>query len=215
VPGPSSQYFARQPSAASDPRSVRLSLADLELTLTTDRGVFSTERIDPGTRLLLQEAPHPTDAMGDVLDLGCGYGPVAVALARRAPGARVWAVDVNERAVALCAENAAANGADGVHPVVVDEVGTPLAGAPHDLATLPDVRFGGLWSNPPIRIGKAALHGLLTRWLDRLSPGAKGWLVVQRHLGADSLAGWMEAEGWTTERLVSRTGYRLLEVSAR
>jgi 16S rRNA (guanine1207-N2)-methyltransferase len=215
VPGPSSQYFAREPSAASDPRSVRLSLADLELSLTTDRGVFSTERIDPGTRLLLQEAPHPTAAMGDVIDLGCGYGPIAVSLALRAPGARVWALDVNERAVALCADNAVTNGAANVHPVVVDEAGSPVAGAPDDVAALPDLRVGGLWSNPPIRIGKAALHALLTGWLDRLVPGAKAWLVVQRHLGADSLAGWMEGEGWATERLVSRAGYRLLEVSAR
>jgi 16S rRNA (guanine1207-N2)-methyltransferase len=215
VPGPSSQYFARQPSATSDPRSVSLSLPDLDLSLTTDRGVFSTDRVDPGTRLLLQEAPHPTAAMGDVLDLGCGYGPIAVALARRAPDVSVWAVDVNERAVALCAENAAAHGAERVHPVVVDEHGTPLAGAPDDLERLPEQRFGGLWSNPPIRIGKPALHALLTRWLDRLAPGAHAWLVVQRHLGADSLAAWMEAEGWATERLVSRAGYRLLQVSAR
>jgi 16S rRNA (guanine1207-N2)-methyltransferase len=215
VPGPSSQYFARQPSAASQRRSVALSLADVELSLTTDRGVFSTDRIDPGTRLLLQEAPHPTEAMGDVLDLGCGYGPIAVTLARRAPGARVWAVDVNERAVGLCAENADGNGAANVHPVVVDEHGAPLAGAPDDVAALAEVRFGGIWSNPPIRIGKAALHGLLTHWLDRLAPGASAWLVVQRHLGADSLAAWMESEGWTTERLVSRAGYRLLQVGAR
>ncbi len=215
MPGPSSQYFARQPSVASDRRPVRLSLPDLELSLTTDRGVFSTDRIDPGTRLLLQEAPHPTDVMGDLLDLGCGYGPIAVSLARRAPEARVWAVDVNERAVALCAENAVANGAERVHPVVVDDAGSPVAGAPHDVSSLPDVRFDGIWSNPPIRIGKAALHGLLTLWLDRLAPGAKAWLVVQRHLGADSLSDWMEGEGWATERLVSRAGYRLLEVSAR
>jgi 16S rRNA (guanine1207-N2)-methyltransferase len=215
VPGPSSQYFARQPSAASQRRSVGLSLADVELSLTTDRGVFSTDRIDPGTRLLLQEAPHPTDAMGDVLDLGCGYGPIAVTLARRAPGARVWALDVNERAVGLCAENAEANGVANVHPVVVDEHGTALAGAPDDLAALADVRFDGLWSNPPIRIGKAALHGLLAHWLDRLAPGGSAWLVVQRHLGADSLAAWMESEGWATERLVSRAGYRLLQVAAR
>jgi 16S rRNA (guanine1207-N2)-methyltransferase len=215
VTGPSSQYFARSPSAASDPRSIALSLPDLELSLLTDRGVFSTDRIDPGTRLRLQEAPHPTPAMGDVLDLGCGYGPVAVALARRCPDVAVWAVDVNERAVGLCAENAEANGAERVHPVVVDEHGTPLAGAPDDVTGLPGVRFGGLWSNPPIRIGKPALHALLTLWLGRLAPGAKAWLVVQRHLGADSLAAWMDGEGWATERLVSRAGYRLLEVSAR
>lgn len=215
MPGPSSQYFARQPSAASQRRSVALSLADVELSLTTDRGVFSTDRIDPGTRLLLQEAPHPTEAMGDLLDLGCGYGPIAVTLGRRAPDARVWAVDVNERAVGLCAENAEANGLTGVHPVVVDDQGAPVAGSPDDLAGLADVRFDGIWSNPPIRIGKAALHGLLTHWLDRLAPGASAWLVVQRHLGADSLATWMEGEGWATERLVSRAGYRLLQVEAR
>jgi len=215
VPGPSSQYFARQPSVASQRQSVHLSLADLDLDLATDRGVFSGDRVDPGTRLLLQEAPHPTDGMGDVLDLGCGYGPIAVSLARRAPGARVWAVDVNERAVALCAENAAANRAEQVHPVVVDADGVPVAGAPGDVAELPAVRFGGIWSNPPIRIGKPALHRLLTQWLDRLAPGAKAWLVVQRHLGADSLAGWLEGEGWATQRLVSRAGYRLLEVAAR
>jgi 16S rRNA (guanine1207-N2)-methyltransferase len=215
VPGPSSQYFARQPSAASQRRSVGLSLADVELSLTTDRGVFSTDRIDPGTRLLLQEAPHPTDAMGTLLDLGCGYGPIAVTLARRAPAAAVWAVDVNERAVGLCAENAVANGMANVHPVVVDERGAGLAGAPDDVASLAEVRFDGIWSNPPIRIGKVALHGLLTHWLDRLAPGGSAWLVVQRHLGADSLAAWMEGEGWATERLVSRAGYRLLQVAAR
>src|SRR4051794_22107800 len=63
LPGPSSQSSAGKPSAPSDPGSVRLSLSDLELTLATDRGVFSTDRIDPGTRLLLQEAPRPGDAM--------------------------------------------------------------------------------------------------------------------------------------------------------
>lgn len=190
-------------------------MPDVELTLTTDRGVFSTDRVDPGTRLLLQEAPSPTVAMGDVLDLGCGYGPIALTLARRAPDVTVWAVDVNERAVGLCAENAVAAGADRVRPVVVDEEGTPLAGAPEDLAELPEVRFGGLWSNPPIRIGKPALHRLLSTWLGRLTVDGRAWLVVQRHLGADSLAGWLEDEGWPTSRLVSRAGYRLLEVGPR
>jgi 16S rRNA (guanine1207-N2)-methyltransferase len=215
VSGPSSQYFARRPETASQPRTVRLSLADLDVDLTTDRGVFSTDRIDPGTRLLLQEAPVPDPSAGPVLDLGCGYGPIAVALARRAPHVDVWALDVNERAVALCARNAAAAGADRVRPVVVDEAGAAVAGAPDDVAALAEVRFGGIWSNPPIRIGKPALHRLLTTWLDRLEPHGRGWLVVQRHLGADSLAAWMEGEGWATERLVSRAGYRLLEVASR
>jgi 16S rRNA (guanine1207-N2)-methyltransferase len=215
VSGPSSQYFSRRPETASQRRTVRLSLADVDLELTTDRGVFSTDRVDPGTRLLLQEAPAPSTTGGPALDLGCGYGPIAVTLARRAPAIDVWALDVNERAVALCAENAVAAGADRVRPVVVDEAGAAVAGAPDDVAALTDVRFAGIWSNPPIRIGKPALHRLLTTWLDRLRPDGRAWLVVQRHLGADSLAAWMEGEGWATRRLVSRAGYRLLEVDPR
>jgi 16S rRNA (guanine1207-N2)-methyltransferase len=215
VSGPPSQYFARSPSSGSRRRSIRLSLPDLDLALTTDRGVFSAERVDAGTRLLLQEAPHPDPGMAEVLDLGCGYGPVALTLARRAPRARVWAVDVNERAVALCAENAEAVGASGVRPVLVAGDGRPLAGEPEAVRTLPTLRFDGIWSNPPIRIGKPALRALLAVWLDRLAEGATAWLVVQRHLGADSLAAWLDEQGWSTERLVSRSGYRVLAVSAR
>ena len=213
--GPSSQYFARTPGVGSEEREIGLSLPDLELRLTTDRGVFSNTRIDAGTRLLLQEAPHPDASMADIADLGCGYGPIAVTMALRSPSSNVWAVDVNERAVALCANNAVANGCDNVHAVVVDPEGTPLDGDPTDVIALPNVRFDALWSNPSIRIGKPALHSMLTTWLDRLAPDGTAWLVVQRHLGADSLADWMIEQGWQTDRACSRAGYRLLEVKAR
>ncbi len=185
---------------ASAPRTVPLVLPDLSVTLTTDRGVFAREAVDPGTKLLLLDGPPPP-AAGDLLDLGCGYGPVAVALARRAPAARVWAVDVNRRALALCAANAAAAGVE-VRAVPPDELPA-------------DVRFAGIWSNPPVRVGKDALHRLLTTWLDRLTPEGRASLVVHRHLGADSLARWLAAEGWPTTRTVSRMGYRLLEVRPR
>lgn len=212
--GPSSQYFARDPSVGSDESDTTLSLSDLELRFTTDRGVFSNGRIDAGTRLLLQEAPAPDGSMGAVCDLGCGYGPIAVTLARRSPATDVWAVDVNERAVALTARNASANGCE-VRAVVVDEDGRPVAGAPDDVDRLGTIRFDAIWSNPPIRIGKMALHALLTTWLDRLTPGGRAWLVVQKHLGADSLQTWLTAQGWSTTRLCSRAGYRVLEVQAR
>jgi 16S rRNA (guanine1207-N2)-methyltransferase len=190
-------------SARSSPGRVELTLPDLHVTLMTDRGVFGTGGVDPGTKLLLLEAPHPApETAGDLLDLGCGYGPVAVALGRRAPRATVWAVDVNERARALCAANAAASGLDRLRVV-----------APEDVPD--DVRFDGIWSNPPIRIGKAALHSLLEEWLQRLSPAGQAWLVVHKHLGSDSLARWLVAEGWPTERLASRAGYRILQVRAR
>ena len=147
--------------------------------------------------------------MTDVLDLGCGYGPIATTLALRSPSTHVWAVDVNERAVELCRRNAEANGAANVTCVLVDEHGAPLDGT-----QLPD-SFDALWSNPSIRIGKAALHAMLGRWLGLLRDDGHAWLVAQKHLGADSLASWLIDNGWTTSRLVSRAGYRILEVDAR
>jgi len=192
---PLSHYFDTTPSGPSAPRTVVLVLPDLTLELTTDRGVFSAEHVDAGTRLLLQEVPPPP--AGVLLDLGCGYGPIAVTLARRAPEGRVWAVDVNARARGLTATNAAAAGVANIEIGAPDEV-------PDDL------RFAALYSNPPIRVGKAPLHDLLAAWVPRADIA---YLVVSKHLGADSLARWMEAEhGWRVRRLVSRVGYRLLEV---
>jgi len=196
----SGQYFAADPTVASDRSTITLTLPDLTVDLVTDTGVFSGDRIDPGTKLLLLDGPRPGTGPATYLDVGCGYGPIAVALARRAPDATVWAVDVNQRARGLCAENAAGAGVgDRVRVVAPDEVP-------------PDVRFDGIWSNPPIRIGKPALHLLLTTWLDRLAPGAAAHLVVQKHLGADSLADWLARTGCTVTRTGSRMGYRLLTV---
>jgi 16S rRNA G1207 methylase RsmC len=135
-----------------------------------------------------------------VLDLGCGYGPIAITLARRAPETTVWAIDVNERARQLCAANAEAAGTPNVRVVAPDDV-------PDDL------EFDGVWSNPPIRIGKAALHDLLAHWLARLAPEAHAALVVQKHLGSDSLARWLDDQGWVVRRVASRRGYRILDVA--
>jgi 16S rRNA (guanine1207-N2)-methyltransferase len=179
---------------------VRVVLPDVYLELETDSGVFSPGRLDPGTRLLLEKAPAPP-AGGDLLDLGCGYGPVACVLAKRSPGATVWAVDVNERALDLCARNAAAAGLGNVRCVTPDSPGIPG-------------ELAGIWSNPPVRIGKAPLHGLLRTWLARLAPRAEASLVMGRNLGADSLHAWLLAEGWPVTRLAARSGYRLLQVSS-
>ena len=194
-------YFTAQPSAAHRPGTVRVVLPDLYLELATDSGVFSPGRLDPGTRLLLDQAPPPP-ATGDILDLGCGYGPIACTLASRAPGATVWAVDVNERALALCAANAARAGLTNVRCVTPD-----AAELPRELA--------GIWSNPPVRIGKGPLHDMLRHWLARLAPEAAATLVMGRNLGADSLHAWLEKEqGWSVTRLSARAGYRLLRVTA-
>lgn len=197
--GAGPHYFDEQPAVASARREVDLWLPDGHVRLVTDRGVFGYGQVDAGTRLLLQRAPAPA-ADGDLLDLGCGTGAIAVTMARRSPAATVWAVDVNARARGLCAENAERNGVGNVRVVAPD--GVP-----------PEVRFATIWSNPPIRIGKAALHALLLDWLARLTDDGTAVLVVQRHLGADSLQTWLAANGFPTTRLASSSGYRLLGVT--
>lgn len=194
---PGSHYFDEEPTTDSAPREVTLMLPDGSLRLTTDRGVFGYDRIDQGTKLLLLKAPPPPDH-GDLLDLGCGTGAIALTLARRAPHATVWAVDVNERARDLCRRNAEVNAIPNVRVAAPDEV-------PHE------VRFAAIWSNPAIRIGKPALHEMLLRWLTRLVPGTAAVMVVHKHLGSDSLQSWLDRQGFPTTRLASSSGYRILE----
>ena len=191
-------YFSARPEAPHRPGLVRVVLPDVYLELATDAGVFSPGRLDPGTRLLLEESPAPPPS-GDLLDLGCGYGPIACVLAARSPGSCVWAVDVNERALELCARNASAAGLADVRCVTPGDPAVPA-------------RFAGIWSNPPVRIGKDPLHALLGQWLARLSPDGSAYLVVGRNLGADSLHRWLAGQGWPVTRLAARTGYRLLQV---
>lgn len=194
-PGQDDHYFSASPASASRPGSVRLQVRGLDVRLRSDRGTFSPGRIDPGTRFLLESAPEPPPE-GRFLDLGCGYGPIAVALALLAPAAEVLAVDVNERSRALTVDNARALGLGNVVVAAPDGVG------PGDIDLI--------WANPPIRIGKQALHDLLLGWFGRLRAGGAAVLVVNRHLGADSLQRWLTEHGFPTERLASKKGYRLL-----
>lgn len=209
-------YFDSDPDAASRPSTADLVLPDVHLRLRTDRGVFSPDKVDLGTRVLLESVPAPPPE-GTLLDVGCGYGPIALTLAHRAPNARVLGVDVNSRAVSLARGNAAEHGMDHARFAVItpegdlapeqgEGAGTPLGA--DDLQGPFDV----IWSNPPIRVGKDVLHGLLLTWLSRLTPDGVAHLVVQRHLGSDSLQKWLEAQGHPTERLTSRAGFRVLTV---
>jgi len=196
-------YFTAEPSAGADQHTVEFTAAGRHFTLRAAGGVFSAGRLDPGTAVLLRKAPLP--AAGVLLDLGCGYGPIAAVLATAVPQAKVYAVDVNTRALDLVRANAAAlNVADRLLAATPDEV--------------PDgVRFDQIWSNPPIRIGKAALHAMLARWLPRLAPGGTGWLVVSRNLGADSLQDWLAEQAWLpgpVTRYASQKGYRILRIQA-
>jgi 16S rRNA (guanine1207-N2)-methyltransferase len=194
-------YFDPSPAVPSKPRTVFLHAGEIDLELQADKGVFGSRGVDLGTVQLLKEAPPPPLA-GDILDLGAGYGPIAIALARQAPEARVWAVDVNERALELARANAGAARTPNVTTSLPDEVPS-------------GVRFAAIYSNPPVRVGKGPLHELLLQWLPRLQPGASAYLVVQRNLGSDSLAAWLATQGYDVTRLKSKKGYRILQVTAR
>lgn len=197
-----SHYFSGQSPDLDEPTAIAVVLRGRPVTMTTDRGVFSTDRLDLGTSVLLDRVPDPP-AAGTFLDLGCGWGPIAVALAAASPQARVLAVDVNERALTLTAGNAKALG-------LTVTTNTPDA----LLAAEPDLRLDLIWSNPPIRIGKEPLHAMLRTWLPRLQPDGAAYLVVGKNLGADSLQRWIEAElQLETQRLGSRKGFRVLRVT--
>ena len=173
-------YFTAEPASAAQRRALRVFLAGQEVIVETAPGVFCPDRVDIGTAVLLAEAPAPPPT-GNLLDLGSGWGPIALSLGLRSPGASIWAVDVNQRALSLARDNAKALGVNDFHAVTPDEVPA-------------DIRFDAIWSNPPIRVGKAALHDLLRKWLVRLAPGGTAYLVVQKNLGSDSLQRWLATE---------------------
>lgn len=171
-----------------------------ELTFTAAGGVFSGNRLDLGTSVLLREVDPPV--AGRVLDLGCGVGTIAVGIAVASPGVMVDAVDVNDRALELTTINARRHGvADRVRAVRPEKVDDA-------------VRYTEIWSNPPIRIGKEALHELLLTWLPRLDSDGAAYLVVGKNLGGDSLQRWLIEQGYPTERVASAKGFRVLRVSA-
>jgi 16S rRNA G1207 methylase RsmC len=174
-------------------------MAGREYRLRSASGVFSADRLDPGTAVLLRKAELPgPDTTGCLLDLGCGYGAIACVLATMAPRATVYAVDVNTRAIELTRSNAMALGL------------TIVASEPDAVPS--ELVFGQIWSNPPIRVGKQELHALLGRWLPRLAPDGTAWLVVARHLGADSLVPWLREQGYDVARHASQQGFRVLRV---
>ena len=194
-----SHYFDAEPSGPERRQRVTATLWGRELSLFTAGGVFAGEGLDRGTAVLLRESEPPVGTPR-VLDLGCGYGPIAVAIALACPGARIDAVDVNERALGLCRDNVEALGvADRVRVLRPDEAD-------------PSTRYDQIWSNPPIRIGKAALHELLLTWLVRLASDGVARLVVAKNLGADTLQSWLTEQGYAVSRAATSKGFRVLVV---
>ncbi|MCL2482938.1 MAG: class I SAM-dependent methyltransferase [Propionibacteriaceae bacterium] len=195
-----SHYFVT-PDGTPDRREVRTTIWGRDYVLASADGVFSATRLDPGTGVLFRLSDPPEDRPARFLDLGCGFGAIAAALAVECPHALVDAVDVNQRALDLTADNA-------VRLRIDDRV---RALKPQDVPD--DTAYDEIWSNPPIRIGKQALHELLDTWLPRLTPTGRAHLVVSKNLGADSLHSWLQARGWAVTRLGSAKGFRVLSVT--
>lgn len=194
-----SHYFSAEAGGPERRQTITATVWGQQLQLVTAGGVFAGDALDRGTAVLLRESPIPSGTPR-ILDLGCGYGPIALAIATACPGAVIDAVDVNERALDLCRDNARALGvADRVHVLRPDEAD-------------PTTRYDEIWSNPPIRIGKEPLHALLLHWLNRLAPDGAARLVVAKNLGADTLQRWLGEQGYAVQRVASAKGFRVLVV---
>lgn len=195
-------YFSEGvPATDAERRRLGVRLAGQDVVVETAGGVFSAGALDRATQVLLEEV-EPPPTTGQALDLGCGWGPIAITLALQSPHATVWAVDVNERALDLVRRNAEALGLANVNAALPDDV-------PDDAV------FRSIRSNPPIRVGKNELHGLLERWLPRLDERSDAWLVVQRNLGSDSLQRWLSATlapGFSVHRAATGRGFRVIRV---
>lgn len=197
------QYFVANPTVPDKRKRIHITARGRELDLETSLGVFSMNKLDLGTSVLLKQTPTPPE-QGTFLDLGCGWGPIAITLGFESPQSTIWALDVNERAIQLTQENARRYHLTNIHAVTADQL-------PEDIS------FDLIWSNPPIRIGKNALHELLEQYLSRLSANGIAYLVVQKNLGSDSLITWINntLSDLTASKYASSKGYRLILVQRK
>jgi len=194
-------YFSQEPSSPLKPKTIQIPVAGELVDVTTASGTFSPTQLDFGTEVLIEQMDL-TPASGNLLDLGCGWGPIALNLGKLRPNTKVWAVDVNTRSIELTQANAKSLGISNINAVLPEQVPA-------------DLRFSGIWSNPPIRIGKKELHELLLMWLPRLEAGGEAYLVVQKNLGSDSLQKWLNEElatGFEVSRYTSIKTYRVLKI---
>jgi len=191
-------YFTAQPAARSQPTQFTISVREVELTLTSDRGVFSHGRLDDGTLRLLKKMELPET--GDFLDLGCGYGVIGLVAAKLRPDAQVTMVDINERATKLAADNARANGISNVEVLTGD--------APQVLG---ERQFDVVLCNPPVRVGKSKLYELIADAAERLRPGGVLWMVIHTRQGAKTHLREMAPMFSECETVSRKWGYRVFK----
>ena len=195
-------YFSNDPSSKSNRKRWEYTLRGSRFVFLSDHGVFSKNEVDFGSRLLIEAFQMP-DAQGDVLDVGCGYGPIGLSLAKEFQECAVHMVDVNERALGLAKENAANNQIGNVR-VYQSSVYENVSG-----------EYAAILSNPPIRAGKHVVHEILEKAVDHLVPGGELWIVIQKKQGAPSAMKRLEEVFDEVEVVEKKKGYYIIKSKKR
>lgn len=164
-------YYSEKPSAEHHIGQIDYSLGDLNLIFMTDAGVFSKDKVDYGTHILIRSLPI---LKGRILDLGCGYGPIGISLSKLNPDLEITMVDINQRAVDLANKNIDLNNVKNVD-----------AFQSNGFEKVKET-FNAIVSNPPIRAGKKVIYPLFERSIEYLEKGASLYLVIQKKQGAKS-----------------------------
>ena len=167
----SEHYYTQNPASKSNPAVIRFICRGHDLSLTTDSGVFSKKELDAGTRILLEAIPK--SVYGNVLDLGCGWGPVGICLALDGPESTVTFCDINSRALDLARKNAEICGIDG--RFILSDGFEKITDS-----------FDMIVTNPPIRAGKQVIYKMFADCEKLLTPSGALYLVIRKQQGAES-----------------------------
>ncbi|NLU35688.1 MAG: class I SAM-dependent methyltransferase [Clostridiales bacterium] len=189
-------YYSQKPKSSHDVKCIPFSIKDIKLEFYTDASVFSKNKVDYGSEVLIRTLP---DLSGKVLDLGCGYGAIGISLAKLNPNAHITMVDINERAVELAVRNIEQNQIKNAAAFVSD-----------GYQQIYD-RFHTIVSNPPIRAGKKIIYPLFEQSKDFLVPGGCLYLVIQKKQGAKSAADKLRAVFGNCEVINKKGGYWILK----
>lgn len=191
-------YYSETPGTESKRETWDFILNDEKFRFTTDAGVFSKKEVDFGSRVLI-ESFVPPEVPGDYIDVGCGYGPIGLSLAKAEPDRTVQMVDINERAVELAKVNAQANKVDNVKIM-----------KSYLFAEVKDSDFAAVITNPPIRAGKAVVHQIFEDAHRKLCIGGELWVVIQKKQGAPSAMEKIEELFGQVETVAKKKGYYIL-----
>ncbi|ARD48160.1 class I SAM-dependent methyltransferase [Sporosarcina sp. P33] len=191
-------YYSKNPQVSSAPKQWKAEIRNRVLSFTTDAGVFSKGSIDEGSKLLAETFKEPSIG-GDFLEIGCGYGPIALSIAMDFSDRTVHMVDVNERALSLSEKNAQHNGIRNVR--IYESSGVD---------SVEQEGFAAIITNPPIRAGKQTVFSFYEGAYEKLEPGGELWVVIQKKQGAPSTMEYLKKLFGNVETVAKKKGYFIL-----